>query len=396
MTTATHNYGWLMPDPGGSANTWGNTLNGTTQAIDAQLWSLNAQLTNNTLDIWRGPDGGANGSINFGNQGNTQLRWVMGETSETEGAGNTGTNFYLNAYDNGGAYLGGAFTVTRATQAVNFPKAVTVGGAVTANAGLIANGITSANGGVITQAQAGGDAVFEMTNSSGANMGYLQWRHTDNSINLVNQNGSGEIWISSDGITHINNTTEISGDIWTYDGNIYNQAASGGNSNVWFVRNDGVRMGVVYYTMASSTIAMQNQIGGGQATIDGVANFRVNGNALKPGGGAWLDSSDARIKTVTGDYTAGLDEVAKLNPVRFTYKGNDGDAHALVKGKTFIGLVADEAMRAMPEMVTLSDGEIDGRKVNDIKMLDPTALIYALCNAVKDLKAEIDDLKAAR
>ena len=34
MTTATHNYGWLMPDPGGSANTWGNTLNGTTQAID--------------------------------------------------------------------------------------------------------------------------------------------------------------------------------------------------------------------------------------------------------------------------------------------------------------------------------------------------------------------------
>ena len=155
-------------------------------------------------------------------------------------------------------------------------------------------------------------------------------------------------------------------------------------------------MGVMYYDMTANIIAMQNQIGGGQARIDGVANFQINGNALKPGGGAWLATSDARIKTVTGSYSAGLDEVAKLNPVRFVYKGNDGDAHALVKGKGFIGLVADEAMRAMPEMVTLSEGEIDGRKVSDLKMLDPTAIIYALVNAVKELKAEIEELKASR
>ena len=37
MSTSTSNYGWQMPDPGGSANTWGNTLNATTQAIDAQM-----------------------------------------------------------------------------------------------------------------------------------------------------------------------------------------------------------------------------------------------------------------------------------------------------------------------------------------------------------------------
>ena len=51
--------------------------------------------------------------------------------------------------------------------------------------------------------------------------------------------------------------------------------------------------------------------------------------------------------------------------VRFTLQGQrHGDTHALVKGKQFIGLVADEAMRGpCPEMVTLSEGEIDGRKV---------------------------------
>jgi microcystin-dependent protein len=42
MTTTTANYGWQMPDPGGSANTWGNTLNATTQAIDHQVFT-NAQ-----------------------------------------------------------------------------------------------------------------------------------------------------------------------------------------------------------------------------------------------------------------------------------------------------------------------------------------------------------------
>jgi len=42
MTTTTAKYGWQMPDPGGSANTWGNTLNATTQAIDQQVYT-NAQ-----------------------------------------------------------------------------------------------------------------------------------------------------------------------------------------------------------------------------------------------------------------------------------------------------------------------------------------------------------------
>ena len=74
MTTATHNYGWLMPDPGGSANTWGNTLNGTTQAIDAQVQRINNQVGPSTLSTSRGPDGGAYGAVEFWNNGTTQAR----------------------------------------------------------------------------------------------------------------------------------------------------------------------------------------------------------------------------------------------------------------------------------------------------------------------------------
>jgi microcystin-dependent protein len=61
MTTTTANYGWQMPDPGGSANTWGNTLNSTTQAIDAQVFA-NAQagVPIGAISMWGGSTPPAN------------------------------------------------------------------------------------------------------------------------------------------------------------------------------------------------------------------------------------------------------------------------------------------------------------------------------------------------
>ena len=37
--TTTSHFGWTMPDPGASANTWGATLNATTQKIDQQVYA---------------------------------------------------------------------------------------------------------------------------------------------------------------------------------------------------------------------------------------------------------------------------------------------------------------------------------------------------------------------
>ena len=469
MTTATHNYGWLMPDPGGSANTWGNTLNGTTQAIDAKVQSINNQVQPNVISVSRGPDSSIDGLITFGNNGNTQLRWVMGETSEPEGAGNTGTNFYLNAYDNSGNYLGQAFEVIRGTQNVTFSQAVTVGGALNVTGGVSVGGVLTAGNHISSsvgyQCKAGSGGGFDgnmfniewpgsqahlwidnnnqgaividngssMTiaanitcngglsvgNSISSSVGYQckvgsGGGFDNNTFNIEWPGSQAHLWIDNnnqgaivtDNGSSMNIAANITcngglnahGDIWGYNGNIYIKATGVNNSNVWFVNSSGTNVGVVYYSAPNNEIIVQNQIGGGQLLLDGAANFYYagSGNANKPGGGAWAATSDARIKTVMGSYSAGLEQVAKLNPVRFTYKGNDGDAHALVKGKTFIGLVADEAMRAMPEMVSLSEGEIDGRKVNDLKTLDPTALIYALINSVKELKAEIEALKASR
>ena len=110
----------------------------------------------------------------------------------------------------------------------------------------------------------------------------------------------------------------------------------------------------------------------------------VVGDAYKPGGGSWVDSSDARVKDVLGNYEHGLDQILALNPVRFTYKGNDSielpvssgsqaplhSTHLAVAGKEFIGLVAQDAEGPMPELVSQRDGYIDGEPVTDLRMLD--------------------------
>ena len=150
-------------------------------------------------------------------------------------------------------------------------------------------------------------------------------------------------------------------------------------------------------------------------------SFRGGGAACKPGGGLWTDSSDARIKTVLGDYTSGLDAIAALRPVRYQYRGNDTHAEPAhvrdgekadveatgepsvpivnsphyadaIEQRERIGLIAQEAEFVMPEMVRMSRGYIDGIAVEDIRDLDTGPAIFALINAVKELKARVEQL----
>jgi hypothetical protein len=137
---------------------------------------------------------------------------------------------------------------------------------------------------------------------------------------------------------------------------------------------------------------------------DFASNFITNNAASKPGGGSWADTSDVRIKTVLGDYTSGLEAVLALRPVRYQHKGNwrlpDTDldegphSQSATAAKEFIGLIAQEAEVPMPEMVTLRAAVIDGKAVEDMRILDTTALTYALVNSDHELHDMIVALTA--
>jgi hypothetical protein len=120
------------------------------------------------------------------------------------------------------------------------------------------------------------------------------------------------------------------------------------------------------------------------------------GTAAKPGGGTWVDVSDARIKTNVADYPAGLAELVQLRPRTYNYTAETGrDTNT-----QHIGLIAQEAQPVMPELVSaaltaalpevqLEEGE------PPLLMLDASALTYALVNAVRELNARLTAIEGA-
>ncbi|MFB7143354.1 tail fiber domain-containing protein [Agrobacterium deltaense] len=111
--------------------------------------------------------------------------------------------------------------------------------------------------------------------------------------------------------------------------------------------------------------------------------FGNNGHALKPGGGTWNALSDRRLKDLDGTYTHGLKEIVALDPVRFHYKKNNNMRQP--SDREFVGLIAQDVLPHFPEAV---------RKEKDgYYRLDTTPIHFAMINAVKELKAENDDLK---
>jgi len=104
--------------------------------------------------------------------------------------------------------------------------------------------------------------------------------------------------------------------------------------------------------------------------------------------GAWTVLSDASLKENIVPYTRGLEAIVALNPVAFTYvadmpMGDDG-------GAPRFGLLAEEAEVVVPEIV----GEMTTETRGTVKTTEPSNLIFALINAVKELTARLEALEA--
>jgi len=112
-------------------------------------------------------------------------------------------------------------------------------------------------------------------------------------------------------------------------------------------------------------------------------NLEIAHNAYKPGGGSWDAISDIRLKDVIGSYTKGLKDILKINTVRYKYKKNNPYNYS--GEEEHIGVVAQEIQKVFPEAVT--------KDQKGYYQVDKTPVDYALINAVKELKAENDELK---
>lgn len=117
-------------------------------------------------------------------------------------------------------------------------------------------------------------------------------------------------------------------------------------------------------------------------------------SAAKPSTNTWTIASDARLKTVLGDYEKGLDAICALRPVRYEYNGLGGMA---ADGKEHISIVAQEAAGAFPECIGTFQGKLHEDDEEDTELLNYNghAVTFALINAIKELKARIETLETA-
>jgi hypothetical protein len=153
-----------------------------------------------------------------------------------------------------------------------------------------------------------------------------------------------------------------------------------------------------------SNVAILCNTGAVQASKSGTAFYAPNGDVVcqnitasvqgfKPGGGSWAAISDIRLKRDINDYEIGLAAILALRPVTYSFNGKGGMVH---DGKRYVGLVADEVLPVMPEMVGTISALLDPDDAapSEIKTLDTTALIFALVNCCQELAARVAKLEA--
>jgi hypothetical protein len=114
-------------------------------------------------------------------------------------------------------------------------------------------------------------------------------------------------------------------------------------------------------------------------------------SAAKPTSALWTIASDERIKENIKPYNIGLKELLKINPITYDYNGLGG----FIKGKGGVGIIAQQIIDILPNSVSSIKGKlnVEDEEETDILNFNGHELIYVLINSIKELKAEIDELK---
>jgi hypothetical protein len=144
----------------------------------------------------------------------------------------------------------------------------------------------------------------------------------------------------------------------------------------------GITIGVFQVPAAVRINQYSGFVGIGTPTPDNL--LTVNGSADKPGGGSWGTYSDARLKHLDGNFTAGLGEIMKLHPIRYRYKDDNG--MGIRDREEHIGFVAQDVRRVIPEAVTQND--------KGYLLVNNDPILWTMLNALQEQQREISSLRA--
>jgi hypothetical protein len=157
----------------------------------------------------------------------------------------------------------------------------------------------------------------------------------------------------------------------------------------WFSSGGGLSGRVVNdaYSGATNWIAVTRGAGLTIANV-GFPNGTTNNVT-----GAWVVISDPSVKQDVVPYARGLEAITALEPVQFRYRPQTPFNEGNEPSHVLYGLMADQVRPHVPEIVGTTTGTIGKKEGVELSTLEPGNLIYALINAVKELKSELDALK---
>ena len=251
-----------------------------------------------------------------------------------------------------------------------------------------------------------GDIVAELT----ANSPMFTYRNGSGSWFHAGKHPSDDAFVvTTGGTTTSSEKFRIGGNGWAYfnttsngttNGNVgmrYN-IGSGNNANVAFHLTNRQRYSIWEHRQIGRTNERTAQMSCGengfnQGTVlmySSLANADVTGGVnLTNGATSWSANSDMRLKNKTGDILNALEDINKIEPIRFTWKyGPDNNPHVGVSAQSVENVVPEAIERAVDVERKREGDETEYMQVRY------TELIPLSIAAIKELKSEIESLKA--
>jgi len=110
-------------------------------------------------------------------------------------------------------------------------------------------------------------------------------------------------------------------------------------------------------------------------------NSTSAGVQLSSGATSWGTFSDSRLKNITGTYTNALNDIAQIQPVKFTWKSDEDS-------KPQVGVIAQSIQNVVPEAVDSTTIEMDG--IEEYLTVRYTELIPLMIASIQELNAKVE------
>lgn len=185
----------------------------------------------------------------------------------------------------------------------------------------------------------------------------------------------GAILLDNNQSLNLRNTANVAKRVLLADTSNRLRIGSGGGFGFDEIRFDLGTPGTVM------TMVSNGNVGIGTTAPDQVLS--VNGDASKIGGGSWQTFSDERLKNIKGSFTAGLQALRQLQPLRYQYKPDN--ALGLRSEGEYVGFSAQAVQRVLPEAVS--------RSASGYLQLNNDPILWTMLNAIKEQQSEIEQLK---